>query len=204
MRAVTTISGTMAPLARGSVDTDQIIPKQFLKRIERTGYGPFLFYDWARQGDGEPDPEFPLNKPEHAAASVLVTGPSFGIGSSREHAVWAIQDHGFEAVVAASFGDIFRNNSYNNGLLAVELTTPEVDHLLATAAATPQATITIDLEAQTVVAPGLEARFAIAASVKQRLLDGLDDIALTLQRDAAIATYEERRPGWMPTVTQQH
>lgn len=204
MRAVTTISGTMAPLARGSVDTDQIIPKQFLKRIERTGYGPFLFYDWARRSDGEPDPEFPLNKPEHATASVLVTGPSFGIGSSREHAVWAIQDRGFEAVVAASFGDIFRNNSYNNGLLAVELTTPEVDHLLATAAATPEATITIDLETQTVVAPGLEARFAIAASVKQRLLNGLDDIALTLQHDAAIAFFEEHRPGWMPIVTQQH
>lgn len=203
MRAVTTITGTMAPLPRGSVDTDQIIPKQFLKRIERSGYGPFLFYDWARGDDGEPDPAFPLNKPEHAAASVLITGPSFGIGSSREHAVWAIQDRGFEAVVATSFGDIFRNNSYNNGLLPVELSTPEVDHLLITAAAAPDTVITIDLDAQTVAAPGLQTEFAIDGAVKHRLLNGLDDIALTLEHDDAIAGYEGLRPVWMPTVSQQ-
>jgi len=138
-----------------------------------------------------------------AKASVLITGPSFGIGSSREHAVWAIQDRGFEAVVATSFGDIFRNNSYNNGLLPVELSTPEVDHLLITAAAAPDTVITIDPDAQTVAAPGLQTEFAIDGAVKHRLLNGLDDIALALEHDDAIAGYEGLRPVWMPTVSQQ-
>ena len=200
MEPVTTITGTMAPLPRADIDTDQIIPKQFLKRIERTGFGPYLFYDWARDAEGEPDPDFVLNRPEHRDATVLVTGPNFGSGSSREHAPWAIQDRGFAAIVAPSFADIFRNNCHKNGLLPVELPAPDVAALTELALADPAAEVTIDLAAQTVVAPGVEARFEIDPNVKHRLLAGLDDIALTLQQEASIADFETARPDVKPAV----
>ncbi len=200
MEPVGRIVGTMAPLPRANVDTDQIIPKQFLKRIERTGFGPFLFYDWARDAEGEPDPAFVLNRPEYAGASVLVTGPNFGSGSSREHAPWAIQDAGFRAVVAPSFADIFRNNCHKNGLLPVVLGEDEVAALLALAEADPAARVEIDLESQTVAAPGVAASFPIDPAVRHRLLHGLDDIAITLEHGGAIAAYEESRPAFKPAL----
>ncbi len=201
MEPVSTITGTMAPLPRADVDTDQIIPKQFLKRIERTGFGPYLFYDWARDAEGEPDPDFPLNKPEHLDATVLVSGPNFGSGSSREHAPWAIQDRGFAAVIAPSFADIFRNNCHKNGLLPVALSDGEVAALVELAGHDPTAQVTIDLEAQTVSAPGFEATFEIDQNVKHRLRNGLDDIALTLEHEAAIGEFEAVRPAFKPSVS---
>jgi 3-isopropylmalate/(R)-2-methylmalate dehydratase small subunit len=199
MRAVSTISGTMLPLDRADVDTDQVIPQQFLKRIERTGYGDFLFWNWAHPDGGEPDPSFVLNRPEYGLAKVLITGRNFGCGSSREHAAWALRDWGFEAVVATSFADIFRANCAKNGLLTVELTEPEVEALLERAA-DPAARITIDLDAQTVTAEGLAAAFDIDPSTKYRLMHGLDDIDLTLHHEDAIARYEARRPRWRPKL----
>ena len=200
MEPVGTISGTMAPLPRADVDTDQIIPKQFLKRIERTGFGPYLFFDWAHDAEGELDPGFVLNRPEYRGAAVLISGPNFGSGSSREHAPWAIQDRGFAAIVAPSFADIFRNNCHKNGLLPVVLAADEVATLtdLATSDATTE--VTIDLESQTVTAPGFAAGFDIDPIVKHRLLLGLDDIALTLHHGDAIDAFEAGRPGFKPRV----
>ena len=194
MRAFTVHSGRMAPLDRANVDTDQIIPKQFLKRIERTGFGPFLFHDWRK------DPAFVLNQPAYAGASVLVAGPNFGCGSSREHAPWSLEDAGFRVVVAPSFADIFRNNCYKIGLLPVELPEAEVRALLDLAAATPGAEITVDLETQTVVAPGFEAMFRIPAFTRECLLGGQDDIALTLRVSKDIEAYEAVRPAWLPSI----
>jgi 3-isopropylmalate/(R)-2-methylmalate dehydratase small subunit len=201
MEPVTTINGTMAPLPRADVDTDQIIPKQFLKRIERTGFGPYLFYDWGRDAEGEPDPGFVLNQPQYRDATVLVSGPNFGSGSSREHAPWAIQDRGFAAVVAPSFADIFRNNCHKNGLLPIELSSAEVTTLTEMATADPYVTVTIDLNAQTVTAPGFAAEFTIDPNVKHRLLHGLDDIALTLEHEGEIDAFEGSRPAVKPVVT---
>ncbi len=200
MEPVRTIEGTMAPLPRADVDTDQIIPKQFLKRIERTGFGPFLFYDWAQDAEGEPDPAFVLNRPEYRQAVVLVTGPNFGSGSSREHAPWALADWGFRAVIAPSFADIFRTNCHKNGLLPVVLEPGEVERLVELATDDPATQVTIDLEAQTVTAPGFSASFPIDPAVKHRLLNGLDDIALTLAKAGAIDTYEAGRPGFKPSL----
>jgi 3-isopropylmalate/(R)-2-methylmalate dehydratase small subunit len=196
MRPVNVIQGAMVPLPRADVDTDQIIPKQFLTRIERTGYGAFLFWNWAYDDDGNPV-EFFTHDPARRGAKVLVAGPNFGCGSSREHAVWAIQDWGFEAVVAPSFGDIFRNNSYQSGLLPVELPEETVNRLIEAAAA-PNTIVTIDLETQTVRCGDLEASFDIDPSVKDRLLKGLDAIGLTLEHEDAIEAYEARRPEWLP------
>ncbi len=198
MEPVRLITGTMAPLPRANVDTDQIIPKQFLKRIERTGFGPYLFYDWAHDAEGEPDPGFVLNRPEYRDAAVLVTGPNFGSGSSREHAPWALADWGFRAIVAPGFADIFRNNCHKNGLLPVVLAEDEVAALTRLAEDDPAAGVTIDLDAQTVAAPGVEARFDIDPAVKHRLLNGLDDIALTLRHGDAITRYEAARPSHKP------
>ncbi len=201
MEPVRVVTGTMAPLPRANVDTDQIIPKQFLKRIERTGFGPFLFYDWAHDVESERDPQFVLNRPEYRQAAVLVTGPNFGSGSSREHAPWALADWGFRAIVAPGFADIFRNNCHKNGLLPVVLTDAEVAALTRLAEDDPAAEVTIDLEAQTVSAPGVHARFDIDQSVKHRLLNGLDDIALTLQHAGAITAYEASRPAHKPRLS---
>jgi 3-isopropylmalate/(R)-2-methylmalate dehydratase small subunit len=185
---VRVVSGPVAALDRASVDTDQIIPKQFLKRIERTGFGEFLFYDWMK------DPEFPLRRPEFADAPILATGRNFGCGSSREHAAWAIQEFGFQAVVAESFGDIFKTNASKNGLLTVALPEADVRELLESA----PAPATIDLEAQTVALPsGRTASFEVDPGVRERLLNGWDDIALTELRAAEIDRYESdrERPG---------
>jgi len=201
MKAVSRIDGLMAPLPRANVDTDQIIPKQFLKRVERTGFGPYLFYDWARDAEGELDPSFVLNRPEYADAKVLVTGPNFGSGSSREHAPWALEDWGFEAIIAPSFADIFFNNCVNIGLLPVVLPAEQVD-VLMTIAERPDNRVVIDLAAQTVAAEGHTFGFDIDPFVKQRLLEGLDAIDLTLRHAAAIDAYEATRPSWLPSLAR--
>ncbi|MEE8330964.1 MAG: 3-isopropylmalate dehydratase small subunit [Acidimicrobiia bacterium] len=200
MEPVTAIAGTMAPLPRAQVDTDQIIPKEFLKRVDRTGFGDFLFYDWAHDAEGELDPEFVLNRAEYQGARVLVAGPDFGSGSSREHAPWALSDWGFQAVIAPSLGDIFRSNCSKIGLLAVELPERVVGSLLRIADEDPTALVEIDLEAQTVTAPGLSERFEIDPFSKHMMLNGLDEIDLTLQNEAAIAEHELSRPAFLPTV----
>ncbi len=196
MKAVTVVVGSMAPLRRANVDTDQIMPKQFLKRIERTGYGQFLFHDWRKE-----DPDFVLNRPEYSSAKILVTGPNFGSGSSREHAPWGLQDWGFEAIVAPSFADIFRNNCTKIGLLPVELSPKEVEWLMELAESDPSAEVTIDLDAQTVTyRDEFEARFEIDGFTKWRLLNGYDDIGLTLRHEDAISAFEETRPAHRPRL----
>lgn len=196
MKPVSEVRGTMVSLPQADVDTDQIIPKQFLTRTERTGYGDFLFYDWATTSDGAPSSDFFTNDPNRIGAKVLIAGRNFGCGSSREHAVWAIQDWGFDAVIAPSFGDIFRNNSVNVGLLTVEL--PEADVArLRDIAQDPNASIRVDLETQVVEAEDFVFEFDIDPGVRQRLLAGLDPIGLTLQEDTAISEYESRRPAWL-------
>jgi len=196
MKPVSEVRGTMVPLPQADVDTDQIIPKQFLTRTERTGYGDFLFYDWATTSDGAPSSDFFTNDPNRTAANVLIAGRNFGCGSSREHAVWAIQDWGFDVVIAPSFGDIFRNNSVNVGLLTVEL--PEADVArLHDVAQDPNASIRVDLESQVVETGDFVFEFDIDPAVKERLLNGLDLIGLTMQEEQAISTFESRRPAWM-------
>jgi 3-isopropylmalate/(R)-2-methylmalate dehydratase small subunit len=199
MEPVTTVSGVAAPLPRANVDTDQIIPKQFLKRIERSGFGEFLFYDWSADAEGELDPTFVLNKPEYQRAVILVAGPNFGSGSSREHAPWALHDWGFRAIIAPSFADIFANNCINVGLLPVVLTADEVTTLTALADDYTN-TISIDVHLQTVSAPGFETTFAIDPFDKHRLINGLDHIALSLEHHNHIATHEDERPHHKPTV----
>ncbi|GIU91187.1 MAG: 3-isopropylmalate dehydratase small subunit [Acidimicrobiia bacterium] len=196
MKAVTVVVGSMAPLRRANVDTDQIMPKQFLKRIERTGYGQFLFHDWRKE-----DPDFVLNRPEYSSAKILVTGPNFGSGSSREHAPWGLQDWGFEAIVAPSFADIFKNNCTKIGLLPVELSPKEVEWLMELAESDPSAEVTIDLDAQTVTyRDEFEARFEIDGFTKWRLLNGYDDIGLTLRHEDAISAFEGTRPAHRPRL----
>ncbi|MGH3442643.1 MAG: 3-isopropylmalate dehydratase small subunit [Nitriliruptorales bacterium] len=201
MRRVEQVVGTVCPLDRADVDTDQIIPKQFLKRVDRSGFGPFAFYAWRYDGDGEPVADFPMNRPEHAGASILLAGANFGCGSSREHAVWALDDAGIEAVIAPSFADIFRNNCAKVGLLAVELTADEVRTLFDLVAADPTVDVTVDLPSQEVRTDGFAASFDIDPSVKHRLLNGLDDIALSLEHVDAIAAHETARPAWMPRTS---
>ncbi len=197
--------GLIAVLDRANVDTDQIIPKQFLKAIGKTGFGEHLFHDWRYLPDGAPNPEFPLNAPRVAGASILVARNNFGCGSSREHAVWAIKQYGFQAVIAPwqqrgeqrlpAFADIFRSNSLKNGLLPVELSEPEVEELVRMAARFPGLTATVDLNRQRVtlhLPEEIAFHFDIDAAVKTRLLNGLDDIALTLQHEAAISAFESR------------
>ncbi|MDP9241864.1 MAG: 3-isopropylmalate dehydratase small subunit, partial [Actinomycetota bacterium] len=174
------------------VDTDQIIPAEYLKRVQRTGFGEFLFDSWRK------DPEFVLNRPEYAGASILVTGANFGGGSSREHAVWALEDAGFKAVIAPSFADIFRNNCFKIGLLPVELPAESVRALMDAVLDDPATEITIDLESQAVTAPAVEERFEIDGHTRWRLLEGLDDIGLTLRHADEIDTYEAGRPAWLP------
>jgi 3-isopropylmalate/(R)-2-methylmalate dehydratase small subunit len=200
MEPVSIITGQMAPLPRANVDTDAIIPKQFLKRVERSGFGPFLFYEWAYDEEGEPIPDFILNQPDYGAAEVLVTGPNFGSGSSREHAPWSIEDRGFRAIIAPSFADIFFNNCINIGLLPVVLTTEEVAQITRVAA-DPDNLVTIDLAAQSVTTIGFEANFDIDPFAKHRLANGLDNIASTLTHGAAIDAYEAGRADFKPTVS---
>jgi 3-isopropylmalate/(R)-2-methylmalate dehydratase small subunit len=199
MEAFRTHTGVVAPLDRVDVDTDQIIPKQFLKSISRTGFEAGLFFDWRFRPDGTPVPDFVLNKPQYAAATVLVSGRNFGSGSSREHAPWALQQYGFRAVIAPSFGDIFRNNCYQNGLLPVALPENIVRELLDRAEDEPGYSLTIDLENQSVAdSRDTLANFDIDPAVKHRLLNGLDDIGLTLQHAADIDAFEKKRPGILP------
>lgn len=200
MEPVTVITGRAAPLLQPNIDTDQIVPHRFLKRVERSGFGEVLFHDWAHLPDGSPDPDFPLNRPEHRGAAVLLAGPNFGSGSSREHAAWAIQDFGFRAVVAPSFADIFRSNSHKIGLLPVVLDTGEVSRLAALVAADPATEITVDLPAQRVTAPGFDAAFEIDPFVKHSLVEGIDDIDRTLVHEDAIAAFERARPDYRPTL----
>jgi 3-isopropylmalate/(R)-2-methylmalate dehydratase small subunit len=196
MDPVRQITGRAVPLDRADVDTDQIIPASWLKRIERTGFGEGLFSAWRA------DPAFVLNRAEYAGARVLVAGPNFGSGSSREHAAWALQDYGFAAVIAPGFADIFRGNSLKIGLLPVQLPAETVKKLMAAVTDDSTVEVTVDLETRTVSAPaaGVEARFEIDDSTRYRLMNGLDDIGLTLQHDDGIAAFEARRPGYLPSV----
>ena len=199
MEPFKTHTGLVAPLDRPDVDTDQIIPKQFLKSVERTGFDKGLFYDWRFLADGKPDPNFVLNQPRYKGASILVTGRNFGSGSSREHAPWALRQYGFRAVIAPSFADIFRNNCSQNGLLTVVLPDPQTGELMRRAQQQPGYRLIIDLEAQTLCDDrGMPISFEIDPFVKHQLLNGLDDIDLTLQQEADIAAFEEARPAFLP------
>jgi 3-isopropylmalate/(R)-2-methylmalate dehydratase small subunit len=194
-------SGVVAPLDRVDVDTDQIIPKQFLKSIARTGFDRGLFYDWRFLPDGSPNAEFVLNKPEYRDATVLVSGRNFGSGSSREHAPWALQQYGFRAVIAPSFADIFRSNCVQNGFLPVQLPEQTVRQIMDRALQQPGYRVIVDLEQQTVADDrDTLASFDIDPAVKHRLLHGLDDIGLTLRHASDIEAFEQRRPAYLPTT----
>ncbi|HZS44495.1 MAG TPA: 3-isopropylmalate dehydratase small subunit [Blastocatellia bacterium] len=187
-------NGLVASLDRVNVDTDQIIPKQFLKRIERTGFGQFLFYDWRFREDGSPDPAFEFNQPRFAGATILLARANFGCGSSREHAPWALSDYGFRAIIAPSFADIFYNNCFKNGLLPARLTEEQVDELFRRVDANNGYKLTIDLEQQSVSDESvLDYRFDVDPFRKHCLLKGLDDIGLTLEQEEAITDYESKR-----------
>ena len=197
MRPINELTSTAAPLPLPNIDTDQIIPKQFLKRIERTGYEDFLFYDWRRIQEGpdagKPDPTFVLNKSEYKGAEILLAERNFGCGSSREHAAWAINQYGFRAVIAPSFADIFFSNAGKNGIILVRLTDAEVETLIQRSTTNPQHQITINLEAQTVTdTEGFHAHFDIDPFRKHCLLNGLDDIGLTLLHEDKLNAYESK------------
>ncbi len=194
MDPFTSHTGKVTPLDRVDVDTDQIIPKQFLKRIERTGYGQFLFYDWRAVKDGSVDPDFVLDRPEYEGGSVLVAGRNFGCGSSREHAPWALMDYGFRAVISSSFADIFKSNCYQNGFLPVELEEADVAHIMTAALVGDGYEVTVDLEAQEVRdGSGWTARFSIDPFRRHSLINGLDDIGLTLTLESEIRAFEEAK-----------
>jgi len=194
MEPFTSYTGRVTPMDRVDVDTDQIIPKQFLKRIERTGYGQFLFYDWCLLEDRSPNPDFVLNRPEYQGGSVLVAGRNFGCGSSREHAPWALLDYGFRAVISSSFADIFMSNCFQNGLLPVQLREDEVAHIMAAATAGDGYEVTVDLEAEEVRdSSGWSASFSIDPFRRHCLINGLDEIGLTLTLESEIAAFEEAR-----------
>lgn len=188
-------TGKVVPLDKVNVDTDQIIPKQFLKRIERTGFGEFLFYDWRFSADGKKNPDFVLHEPRYAKASILVAGKNFGCGSSREHAVWALTDFGFRVVIASSFADIFANNSLKNGLLTIRLTDQQVAEITRRSKENENYNLTADLENLRVNdGQGFSADFAMDEFSRHCLLNGLDDIGLTMQHEPAIAAYEAKHP----------
>ncbi|MFG3247331.1 3-isopropylmalate dehydratase small subunit [Streptomyces sp. NPDC048187] len=196
MEAFTKHTGRAVPLRRSNVDTDQIIPAHWLKKVTRDGFEDGLFEAWRK------DPEFVLNRPEREGATVLVAGPDFGTGSSREHAVWALQNYGFKAVISSRFADIFRGNSLKNGLLTVVLDQKTVDTLWELVEKDPQAEITVDLEAREVRAEGVTAPFELDENSRWRLLNGLDDISITLRNEADIAAYEAKRPSFKPQTLQ--
>ena len=208
MQAFTALTGLVAPLDRVNVDTDQIIPKQFLKTIKRTGLREGLFYDWRKQKDGSQDPEFFLNQPRFEGATILLTRDNFGCGSSREHAPWALLDQGFRCVIAPSFADIFYNNCFQNGILPVVLRADEVLVMMQDVLATPGYRLTVDLGNQTVISPnGTSARFEIDSFRKDCLYRGLDAIGLTLQHETTITSYEARRKieaPWLFTDLRQN
>ena len=195
MEPVKSITGVVAPLDRSDVDTDQIIPAEYLKRVERTGFGEGLFSAWRRN-----DPDFVLNKDEFKGASILVAGPNFGTGSSREHAVWALMDYGFKAVISPRFGDIFKNNSTKTGLIPVQVDQDVADLLLKAAAEEPGLIMTIDVANRTLSVPeiGVEVTFPMDDFTQYRLLNGLDDIGLTLRNEDAITAFEASRPSHLP------
>ena len=198
MEPVITITGTAVPLDRSDVDTDQIIPSDWLKRVERTGFGAGLFSEWRE------DPEFVLNLPQFNGASILLAGPNFGVGSSREHAVWSIMDYGFAAVIAPRFGDIFRNNSTKNGLVPVVVPAEVSEALLRAVDADPSTEITVDIRTRRVIAPsiGIDVDFPLDDATQDRFLNGLDDIGITLVHEAAITAFEATRPSWMPSTAK--
>jgi 3-isopropylmalate/(R)-2-methylmalate dehydratase small subunit len=198
MRPVRVVSGRAVPLDRSDIDTDQIIPSDWLKKVERTGFAAGLFSEWRDA------PDFVMNRPEHAGANILVAGPNFGTGSSREHAVWALMDYGFEAVVSPRFADIFRNNCTKQGLLPVEVEPSLGRSLMDAVQADPDLEITIDVERQTIEAPaaGIVGSFPLDPFTKERLLNGWDDIGLTLRHEADIEAYEAHRPAWMPAASR--
>jgi 3-isopropylmalate/(R)-2-methylmalate dehydratase small subunit len=196
MDAVRVVSGTAVPLDRSDVDTDQIIPSDWLKKVERNGFGKGLFSEW------RDDRDFVLNKAEHAGATILIAGPNFGTGSSREHAVWALMDYGFKAVVSPRFGDIFRNNCTKTGLVPVQVDEETGRALLEAVTADPSTEVTVDVERLIISAPaaGIEAPFPLDSFTQTRLLEGLDDVGLTLRHSSDIASYEQTRSGWMPSL----
>ena len=194
MDAFTVHTGVVMPMDRVNVDTDQIIPKQFLKRVERTGYEDFLFFDWRFHADGSPNEDFVLNFPGYREASVMVAGRNFGCGSSREHAPWALQQYGFRTIIASSFADIFYNNCLQNGLLPVRLSDKDVDHIMIQAKEVPGYQVTVDLASCTVSdGQGFSASFDLDEFKRYCLLNGLDDIGLTLQDEGAITAFEAQR-----------
>jgi 3-isopropylmalate/(R)-2-methylmalate dehydratase small subunit len=197
MEPVITFTGTAVPLDRSDVDTDQIIPSDWLKRVERTGFGKGLFAEWRE------DPEFVLNLPQFGGASILIAGPNFGVGSSREHAVWSIMDYGFKAVIAPRFGDIFRNNSTKNGLVPVIVPADVSERLLRAVEADPTIEITVDVRTRRVTAPslGIDVEFPLDDDTQDRFLNGLDDIGITLSHADAITAFESTRPAWMPSTS---
>jgi 3-isopropylmalate/(R)-2-methylmalate dehydratase small subunit len=194
MEPFATHTGRIVPLRRSNVDTDQIIPAVYLKRVTRTGFEDGLFASWRN------DPHFVLNQPQYAGATVLVAGPDFGTGSSREHAVWALQDYGFKAVISPRFADIFRGNSLKGGLLTVQLPQETVEWLWDLAESDPATEVTVDLIHREVRAPGVVAAFELDDYTRWRLLEGLDDISLTLRHEALITQFEQRRPEFLPTT----
>ncbi|MFF8401942.1 3-isopropylmalate dehydratase small subunit [Streptomyces sp. NPDC015684] len=196
MEAFTTHAGRAVPLRRSNVDTDQIIPAHWLKKVTRDGFEDGLFEAWRK------DPEFILNRPERQGGTVLVAGPDFGTGSSREHAVWALQNYGFKAVISSRFADIFRGNSLKNGLLTVVLDQKVVDALWELTEQDPTAEVTVDLEAREVRADGITASFELDENSRWRLLNGLDDISITLRNEGDIASFEGKRPAYKPRTLQ--
>ncbi|KRC63078.1 isopropylmalate isomerase [Agromyces sp. Root81] len=192
MEKITTVTGTAAPLRRSNVDTDQIIPAVFLKRVTKTGFDDALFHAWRQ------DPDFVLNRPEHQGVKVLIAGPDFGTGSSREHAVWALRDFGFDVVISSRFGDIFRGNAGKQGLLAAQVAYEDVERLWEVVEADPGIAVTVDLVERTVTVGSLKVPFEIDDYTRWRLLEGLDDIGLTLRDEAAIAEFESHRESWRP------
>jgi 3-isopropylmalate/(R)-2-methylmalate dehydratase small subunit len=198
MDPVTTVTGRAVPLDRSDVDTDQIIPSDWLKRVERTGFGAGLFSEWRE------DPEFVLNLPQFGEANILVAGANFGVGSSREHAVWSIMDYGFQAVITPRFGDIFRNNAAKNGLVPVVVPADVAETLLRAVEADPTIEITVDVESRRVTVPslGIDVEFPLDDSTRERFLQGLDDIGITLGHEDEITAFEATRPAWMPSTTK--
>ena len=197
MNRFTVHRGKVAPLDRANVDTDQIIPKQFLKRIERTGFGEFLFYDWRYSPDGQLNPSFVLNEPRYRGASILVAGKNFGCGSSREHAPWALGEYGFRVIIAPSFADIFANNCFKNGMLPITLPVERVHELMLQAQQNEHYELSVDLERQLIEDDSdLAIPFAVAEFQRYCLLEGLDDIGLTLRHEDAIRSYEASRPAY--------
>ena len=194
MEPVRVVTGTALPLDRSDVDTDQIIPAEYLKRVERTGFGPFLFAEWRK------DPAFILNDDRYAGASILIAGANFGSGSSREHAPWALEDAGFRAIIAPSFADIFRNNCTKIGLLPVELAPGSVRSLMDSVFDDPATPIVVDLERRIVRSPGIEEAFELDDYTRWRLMEGLDDIGLTLRHEEEIAAHESGRATWLPST----